>query len=309
MAISSANNLHSTQFKPATERQDHHTFLAQAEPTPAVNTSPIEETGPAEEPIPPTNSEPTQEAETAPPSKEDLKRMIEDTVQKAVDKKIGIVLKKLDLLMTFQELQTIATRLETGELVSNADRDAILKNLVAMKDFENYENIPGFLSSLRRIVDSFTSSYQVSAVDEVDDLYRAEISRMPDVPRWMTNHFGRVLATSTDLHDKTSKRWERLRHYSDITKQNHNPEISLLWEILTQFVSTNETRTPEVDTLIALLEHFNDQDRRSFFEALDQESNTSPSEPPDLRRLAQAATKLLDIYQVEFTQFGYHPNG
>ena len=238
-----------------------------------------------------------------------LDHKITESIKKAVDHKINAVLKKLNLLFAFQELQILAAGLETREVVTDAARDEILKHLTNLKELEDYENVPGFRSSLRRIIDSFTSSYQVAAVDEIDDLYRAEINRIPDVPTWMTNHFGRVLVTSSDLRDKSSKRWERLQHYSDIAKQNRNPEISLLWDILTQFVASNEERSISVSELVARLEHFSEQDRQAFFEALDQESSTAPGEPPDLRRLAQVATKLLDTYQVEFTQFGYQPNG
>ncbi len=238
-----------------------------------------------------------------------LDETINKAVQEAVDKKINAVLKKLDLLFAFQELQILAAELESREIVTDMARDSILRHLSKMKNFKDYENIPGFVSTLKRIIDSLTSSYQVSAVDEIDDLFRADINRIPDVPRWMTNHFGRVLVTSTDLKNRSSKRWERLQHYSDVTKQNRNPEISLLWEILTQFTLSNETKSSDVTSLISMLEHFNERDRQSFFEALEQESNTSPSEPPDLRRLAQIATKLINLYQTEFAQFGYQPNG
>jgi len=235
---------------------------------------------------------------------EAVQRAVDRAVRDKFDAKIAGLAARLDAMLTYQRLLALTTQLELKDSFSNEDREQVLKILSKIKTSVQSQDRPGFDRTLTKIVDSFTSAYQVAAIDRLDDMFRQELASLKDVPRWMTNHFGRALVTSRQVNDRGSKRWERLRFYSEVTKQNRNPEISLIWNLLSEFVIGFERKSPELDTLVSNIGNLNEKDREIFMRALLDEGTASQSEPPDMRQLAQIVTKFINTYKKELASFG-----
>ncbi len=233
-----------------------------------------------------------------------IEQAVERATKEKFNEKISALAKRLNAQISYQQLLALTTQLEIKDAFSDDDREQILKVLAELKENRAYESSPGFDRTLTKIVDSFTSAYQVAAVDRLDDMYRNQLAGLKDVPRWMTNHFGRALVTSRELGEPNSKRWERLRFYSDVTKQNRNPEISILWDILAEFTGNYERKTPQLDTLVAQIGNLNEKDREIFMRSLLEEGTASEREPPDMRRLAAIVTKFITEYKQELESFG-----
>jgi len=229
---------------------------------------------------------------------------VDRALREKFDAKTSGLVARLEAMLTFQRLLALTTQLELKDSFSDDDREQVLAILSKIKQGGHPIDRPGFDRTLTKIVDSFTSAYQVASVDKLDDMFRSDLARLKDVPRWMTNHFGRVLVTSQQFNDPSSKRWERLRFYSDVTKQNRNPEISLLWNLLSQFVIGYERKSPELDTLVSQIGNLNQKDREIFMRALLDEGTASEREPPDMRRLAKIVTKFITLYKQELASFG-----
>ncbi len=239
---------------------------------------------------------------------DDIGQIVDSAVQDKLEKKIGQLLARLDGAAAYQQFLVLATQLEMRESFSDADRERVIALLTSLKESGQYAQQPGFDDHIKKVVDNFTSAYQVAAVDTLDELYRAELSRLKDVPRWLTNHFGRVVVTSPAITDRKSRQWERLRYYSDVTKQNRNPEISLFWDTIAEFVLAYERKSPEVDRLVGQLSHLNAKDRGIFMEALHREGTASQKEPPDMQRLAQIVAKFVAAYRVDLVGYGFVPD-
>ena len=229
---------------------------------------------------------------------------VEKAVGQRLDERFAEISSKIIGLEAYQRLIALTTQLEIKEAFSNDDRDEILGLLDTLKGLGGYMERPGFDRYLTKITDSFTSAYQVAAVERIDDLFRDDLAGIDDVPRWLTNHFGRVYVTSNNVTNSNSRQAERMRYYASVSKQNQNPEVTLLWDLVSSYVIAGEERVPLVDTIIGQIELLGDNERELFGRALLEEATASERDPADLRRLAMIVTKLVQDYKQELTGLG-----
>lgn len=248
-------------------------------------------------------------------SRDELQRQIDNAVARAVDEaekkqaasfsaQIEELSSKIEGLAAYQHLSALVTRLVVHGSFSDEERDEILTLLAHIKALGDHATRPGFEGNLKQIIDSFTSAYQVSAVDQLDDMFRAEIAQMSDAPTWLANHYGRVVVSSADVSDRSSAPWKRLKYYAGLSKQNGNPEVALLWDLLPAFVIHQEARSPRVGWLIGNATTFNEEERANFVRGLLEEGTASERDPPDLRRLAEIVAKFISVYRAELAELG-----
>jgi len=252
--------------------------------------------------------------------------VVEKSANNAVENRLGRIESKIETADLSLQMTEVINKIEAGDGFTSDQQEAALSLLAQAAVNEDIKKRASFLPQLESLANSFASADVGVAIDKVDDLYRAELQRGPNIVGILAQHYGmRLLRTpnapsdwETDPFDNLFKRY---LHYAHAAKTSAYPEIYLLFEMIVEHMLGSISEQKNDTTVKELLLEVNDlnaADNLRFFQLLAnfvQYEDEPPSEKvAEFRRLARHVKSFLEAYSGDRDEFksilnGTYPGG
>lgn len=184
--------------------------------------------------------------------------------QEAIDEQVGQLKSEIEGIVSYQQLSALSLSLELSGGFSASERDQAISVLKNIRRTEIYKNREDFIVHLEKIVDTFTSASQGAAIDQIDDLYREELTASGQASLILVNHYGRGLLISVTENDRRRSS-ERFEVYSTAMQGKDFPEVGLLYKLLYSYKNEAGIRSkPETTNLIQALNFLDDADKDNY---------------------------------------------
>ena len=170
---------------------------------------------------------------------------VSSIIAKEVEREISEVNDQLKLDKLFQQITYLAFSLDFKNSFSNSERDLVVNYLRQYKK-GNGEVDEEFFTYLEKIVDSFSSAYLDSHIDEIYELYGDRMLEHPGISITLIDHYGRRYLAA--LHDGKKEEIDLLSPIASKVKKsairNNSPELAIALEFGESVFTQN---TPGID--------------------------------------------------------------
>jgi len=179
-------------------------------------------------------------------------------IEKAVDSRMEAKAGNLSESLDFMRFYTLTLKLDLGTSYSNEDRDAILTYLRTASKIDRVRHSKEFMAGLIQVAESFASSGQSSALDEIFSLYEREVLTSPTLVEAFLHHYGQdiVERNSIPANDSSMVTFEKLERAAG----NNSEELALYYRILYTYKTSNDKKSAAINDLIGRVPNLNERD-------------------------------------------------
>jgi len=203
----------------------------------------------------------------------DIEKQIESTTKNIEEEfskfknDLGVTSKKIEEQVALLNLRILTSALDDSTGFSLEQEKRVLSALRNVFRSENVFNDPTFVVILEEVITNFAQADRKKSINEIDNLYRRQLTDSPSVSAALCMHYGQinVASNASTVYDDDVVRFNA---YCKSADESGYPEIALFWRTLDVFEKNNREQSLGVAKLINQREFLSDPDREQYDELL-----------------------------------------